>query len=532
MNGRINFIMLAGMLSIGMASQGFSSDLLQEQKLAMLTQPTQPKPPSFPEQSNTFDVQLINWIKNNVSAETGLPLSFDISEQSKPGIYERMGKADSVDGIIERVIVEEGLVVYDGAVGQIVLTMIGGRDNLTRAFLPVKVYWEGHLGELANLRAGFPQNLFIYDPDNPQAVSSDVNAKGRRGFVFRIINANGKYNTADPLDGKRHVENFPTWPTVHWEDWKPVAGENAWIVMAALHLYHKKYFDPFRNRYIPNPQAVELKLAEEIARAALLLQSETGGIRMAPMGTYREGEDRHSGEWWYRQISTENNLSWYAAFRMLYQITGKNEYREALKGIELYLHTVYNEEGRYFYQGMHEEDGRWLANDEHFALDVQTWGIAVLGAEKIDQWLGDGAAYRIWQTAKTSSGVRDTSGNLLGVGFSCEKDRVSVEWTAGAILAAMELKHFYAVSHPEWARETLADAGEMRRGIEGLRRNLDPSTAAYSYSSRRGWIPFGWNSHDPEVLSLASTGWVVFVDHGFNPFFLSQTARPVLSLRP
>lgn len=253
---------------------------------------------------------------------------------------------------------------------------------------------------------------------------------------------------------------------------------------------------------------------------------------MAPLGTYREGEGQHSGEWWYRQISTENNISWYAAFRMLYQITGKTEYREALQGIELYFHTVYNAEGNYFYQGMHEENGRWFANDEHFALDVQTWGIAALGAEKIDQWLGDGAAYRIWQTAKESSGVRDSDGNLSGVGFSCEKDRVSVEWTAGAILAAMELKRYYEGSHPEWAKKTWTDARQMRRGIEGLRRNLDKSMAAYSYSSRRGWIPFGWNSHDPEVLSLASTGWVVFVDNGFNPFFLSQTIRPALSLRP
>jgi len=56
--------------------------------------------------------------------------------------------------------------------------------------------------------------------------------------------------------------------------------------------------------------------------------------------------------------------------------------------------------------------------------------------------------------------------------------------------------------------------------MDSLLFNITQDLSAYSYSSRRGDIPFGWNSHDPQVMSVASTGWMIFVDAGFNPFRL------------
>jgi hypothetical protein len=469
------------------------------------------------------DEKLVNWIKANISEKTSLPFSFQIPAELKPRTYRNMGTPDSVAGIIERMIVAEGLDVYDGAVGQIVLTMLGGRENLLLAYLPVEVYWQGRLGELSNIRAGYPVNQFIYDPQQPEAVSSDPEAKGRRGFVFRIINANGRYRMRDPLDGKTSVENFPNWPTLHWEDWKPVAGENAWVVLAALHLYQKKYYDPLADRYSPVINTAELLLAEEVARAALFLQAKNGGIRMAPLGTYRENEgaDQPEGTWWYHQISSENNISWYAALRMLHALTGKEIYREAVDGIERYFQQVWDPQRKVFYQGLHFDGHGWQPNDGHFALDVQTWGILAFGPEKIDGWFGEGTAFQIWQKAKELSALRDAQGNLLGVGYTVEHDRISVEWTAGAILAVKRLAQYYREAHPNWAKELFKDARDMRYGIDRLRKELSETQAAYAYSSRRGWIPFGWFSHVPEVLSLASTGWVIFADNQFNPFELN-----------
>jgi len=471
------------------------------------------------------DQKLINWIKSNISRETLLPLSFDIVEEQKDDVYARMGEPNEVSDIIERMIVEEGLVIYDGAVAQIVLAMLGGQGNIELASVPIETYWEGQVGDLNNIRAGYPINEFIYDPDNPESVSSNLSEKGKRGFIFRIINANGHYNTEDPLDGKTLFEGFPNWPTVHWEDWKPVAGENAWVAMAALHIYHNKYYDASTQSYKNDNNAIELQLAEELARAALILQAENGGIRMAPLGTYRNPADcatpeEEEGAWWYHQISGENNISWYSAFRMLYEVTKKEVYKKAMEDIEFYFQESFNDRENYFYQGMHFINGAWKPNDEHFALDVQTWALTAFGPEKIDSWFGEGTSFAIWRTAKSLSGVHDAEGNLLGVGYIHEHDRLSVEWTAGAIFAARRLSHYYETINDEWSYKARYDAFTMRRGVEVLRSELSDTCAAYSYSSKRGWIPFGWFSHDPEVLSLSSTGWILFVDSHYNPFFL------------
>ncbi len=481
---------------------------------------------SFAQIPLSEEQKLIRWIKNNVSGNTQLPLSFQIPDQYKPPIYANMGEANSINGIIERVIVEEGLVIYDGAVGQIALTILGSTENLQYAYRPLEIYWQGRVGDLSNIRAGYPGNSFIYNPNNPFAVSSDLQAFGQRGFIFRIINAHGRYNTFDPLDGKIEFKGFPTWPTVHWEDWKPVAGENAWVVLAALHLFHKKYFNSTYQFYDHISDALELRLAEELARAAILLQAENGGIRMAPIGTYSPdekgsaaGEPNHT--WWYHQISTENNISWYAAFRMLYEITQNAIYKQAMDKIEYYFKEVWNKEG-YFFQGMCFKNQQWEANTENFATDVQTWGIAALGPHRIDEWFGPGAAYQMWRTAKIRSGSWDDQGRLVGVGYTDEHDRVSVEWTAGAILAAREIASYYQKDHLRWAEEALKDSQQMREGVKFLKRELSEDQTAYAYSSKRDWIPFGWNSHQPEVLSLASSAWVALVDAKINPFYLNK----------
>ncbi len=522
---------------------------------------------AFPQEreSSRLDVDkhLVTWIRSHKSPETGHPLSFGISGPDRDEVLKRMGDKDSITGIIERMIVQEGTSVYDTAVWQIALTALGGEEDLRSASVPIESYWRGSLRHLSNIRAGRGGGQhFIYDEDNPDAVSSDLKQLGRRGFVFRILNAHGDYLTRDPLDGKQQFQGFPNWPEIHWEDWKPIAGENAWIVIAAMQLYHHKYYRPQDDRYEPPPNPVELSLSREIARAAIHLQAKNGAVRMAPIGTYffslddisgrtaaevaaelddkalasKAAYERHIREfgrdhamrnsvhttWYYNEISTENNLSWYTAFKLLYDVTDDSEYRLAMMRIERYLKSVWNDADHYFYQGVHYADGWWQPNTEHFATDVQTWAICKLGPELIDRWFGEGSAYRMWQTTKEYAGIYDSGDILRGVGYTREKQRMSVEWTVGAIYAMEELIRYYRDSHPEWSRAAAQEAVQMREGVERYRRRVSDEEAAYSYSSRRGWIPFGWFSHDKEVLSLVSTCWVVLYDAGFNPFRLRR----------
>jgi len=493
-----------------------------------------------------FDPQLLQWMRTDVSAPTGMPFSFEVRGDKKE-IYGRMGPAMSTTGIIERTIVDQGISIYDTALWQIALSATDAPEDLAMAGKPVEHYWQGNLNDFNNIRSGSGGQIFVYDPASPELVTSSLSQQGRRGFIFRIMNANGRYLSSDPLDGKASYEYFPNNPRIHWEDWKPIAGENAWVVMAALHLLMKK---PTEER----AEAVELRLAEELARAAIILQAGNGGVRMAPLGTYfhlldippglsdaqiaqrlddqakdvnRQKLEAPAGalrefpayhRWYYDEIATENNISWYAAFRMLYQVTGKDEYHQSMARIEEYFKSVWDADNGVFYQGAHFTDGAWVSNFDPFAADVQNWSLVVIGPAKIDAWFGEGAAYGIWKATKEFSGVADEQGKLQGVGFTKENDRLSIEWTCGAILGTEKLADYYASSHPSWAQDIEADIQSMRSGIEAYRFKMRDNEAAYSYSSRRGWIPFGWYSHEPGILSLASTAWVFLIDAHINPF--------------
>jgi len=472
-----------------------------------------------------FDPHLLNWLKFNTSPITHLPYSFYIPDKYKPAVYRHMESEGAVQGTIERMITHEGMDIYDGAVFQIVLSLAGGPENLRQASVADNYYWQGSLGDTWNIRAGYPINTYIYDPQHPERVSSDNGQLGQRGFIFRIIDADGNFLVKDPLDGKENMAGFPEYTRLHWVDWKPVAGENAWVVMGAMQLYHKKYYNPEHQVYAQHPDSTELKLSRELARAAMILQSDIGGIRMAPLGTNRnliadERKDFTTTNWWYNHISTENNISWYAAFRMLYRVTGEPQYKQAMDNIQRYLRFVWNDKAGYFYQGAYFANGQWQVASGNFALDVQSWSIACLGPKTLDAWFGEGTAWRIWQAGRAHSGVFDKKGNVIGVGFTDEHDRISVEWSGGAMIALGELADYYKGNDPSRFVQALADKFAMRMSMDSLLYNISQNLAAYSYSSRRGVIPFGWNSHDPQVMSVASTGWMIFVDAGFNPFRL------------
>ncbi|MCR4337812.1 MAG: hypothetical protein NUV91_08420 [Candidatus Omnitrophica bacterium] len=505
--------------------------------------------------SQASDSRLLNWIRENRSFKTQMPFSFQIPND-RQDLYKEMGQVDHVEGIIERHIVREGIVIYDAALWQIVLTRLGQKTDLKLAETPTKIYWDGHLGDLSNVRAGYPDQPYIYDMADPMRVSSHLSQKGQRGFIFRILNANGRYQASDPLDEKTHLDGFPNGDQLHWEDWKPIAGENAWVVIGALHLYHQKYFNLNRGEYVAPRNTIELKLAEELARAAMILQAENGGIRMAPLGTFYNPYVDENGQltitheerltllpdlsgskivelvlgkqpppekysWHYYEISTENTLSWHAAFRMLYRITRKIEYQQAMERIEGYLRDVWNEKENVLDQGMHFTDGKWQPNQKYFATDVQYLALMVIGPSRLERWFGGGAPLKIWQATKKKSGVFER-GILLGLGYTQEHDRISLEWTAASLLALDMLRDHYRTSQPQLVKEIHKDRDSMRQAMEKYRYQVDEDESAYSYSSRRGWIPFGWFSHDPEVLSLASTCWVLLVDEGVNPLVLEK----------
>jgi hypothetical protein len=191
-----------------------------------------------------------------------------------------------------------------------------------------------------------------------------------------------------------------------------------------------------------------------------------------------------------------------------------------------------------------------------FAVDCQTWGMNVLGADWIDGIWGEGAAYAIWQKTKAYGGYFTSNSPVLrGVGFSDVNNTsnavCTAEWTFGAILMCRTLaRDYWEMGRPDLARSLALDAETMRAGVEelkvavsnittvttsagsGSRFTFDETWATwgspaqtnvttgtgYLYANKRYEIPFGWWANP--LPSLASTAWAVMTDRDFDPFIL------------
>jgi hypothetical protein len=110
---------------------------------------------------------------------------------------------------------------------------------------------------------------------------------------------------------------------------------------------------------------------------------------------------------------------------------------------------------------------------------------------------------------------------------------VTVEWTAGALTAAKQMKAVYGAAHPDWAQSLQKDIDSMRAHAETLKvvRN---GVTAYAYSSAYGETGHGWRAAG-KMPSTASTGWMAMVDAEFNPFFIggkSTAAAPAATTAP
>ncbi len=446
----------------------------------------------------------LNWLNGNRSKKTGLPFSFYIPEMNKEQIL-KLAKNSA-----QRIIWDKGVVIYDSSLAQMFWALQGDMSIADRI---TNNWWKDRLGVWQGMRAfydGTPAHPFIYRNKRGKDISSWI--KGKRGFMMRIVHGDGAWPAQDPLTKQKQ----------EWKDWQPIAGDNAWAgVIGPMQVYYKKYGKTYRK------DAKELLLAEEIAKAAMLLQADNGAIRMAPLGTWFEKEQNN--KYLYDTVSIENNLSWYAAFRMLYTITGKNKYRKMMDDIESFLKQMFVPEFKYFYQGTHWNGQSWQKNGQ-FATDCQSWAILALGPAKIDSWFGAGTTYEMLNYMKEKAGAYDAQGQLAGFDFTDYrsyryKPLISYEWSAEALLAFKNAGEYYKKNNVEIKAQVLL------RDVTVLLKNLKKGKVdfnnqrAYPYASGIGdWkerkTGFGWTAPPEQVLSVASTVWMSFAQSNFNPLVL------------
>lgn len=107
-------------------------------KLALATQLTFPLVPEhlFAAAENQDPLQdpLIAWLRYNTFAADGMPRSFEVPKDPEQAriFWESIGD-DTITGVMERMSINDGLSLYDGAVWQIALAAAGGVENLEAA---------------------------------------------------------------------------------------------------------------------------------------------------------------------------------------------------------------------------------------------------------------------------------------------------------------------------------------------------------------------------------------------------------------
>lgn len=486
---------------------------------------------------------------------------------------------------IERTDVKYGTNIYDAATWQIALGL-AAKNNLIDA-QTAKGLIRHELNNITLCESVTPgdgkpcnraTNGFQYGYNKPITDPTDA-------FTYRMLANLASDNDPffgfflkDPFVGTSYESGLtmsydpakvnPKYPASYftnvstWSDWKPIAGENAWAQMIG----------PLQASFLTHDGnvlsgSVSLKNAVATLTAFSYMQSGIGAFYYAPGGSLGNTGPIPQGE-----ISLENNFSILGGLQVLNGALNKIVLKtpDQLKAIKL-IHTMLyggtTENGvatigllSFFYNGGFDHtngvfytsgtaatptsQSDWTpATGGAMAVDVNTWGIAALGAGTIDNWFGAGTALGIWHNVKQKGGYFNPSGKLMGVGYTLDNassDKImSTEWTAGAINTLNMLIKYYSTPNRGATAADLAqlkqDRIDMQAGIENLRNdkylaaNFDSATPSqnfvtlpasegvgYLYASKRWLIPFGWYANT--LPSLTSNAWIVMNQYSFNPF--------------
>lgn len=501
----------------------------------------------------------------------------------------------------ERVFVHNGANIYDAATWQIAVML--GSVALRLPGPAPDAAWQLASGQNALLAAGHDANAPHFAPGSNRAVSRDglflYNGRAitdpRRAFAYRMQPR--RWLADDPFIDTRHAHWIRTTALpagnpdyragkVSWSDWKPFTGENAWaFLIGPLQAAHIHYVRQRRLAYVPYREPA-VQAALELLPTFAAMQAPIGGVHYAPSGTLRNRLDEPVDP---REIVVENTVSLYAGLRILegtlraqlrhdptlgaddrraieraLALTGvmihggQNPDAAPTAGLLAFLRDHAWRDGEFLQGGLAQEPAQgnaWLPTTSPRAVDANTWGVAALGADTIDDWFGFGAAMRNWQQVKRwggygegdalwGVGYSELDGNGRDAGGSYRAGILSSEWTAGAIVMVRSLAAHYArvetgsprrAEAQRYVDELRRDEQAMLAGIARLRLDAylatpfagkppdlarllghDAATLPYVYASRRYAIPFGWYANP--LPSTCATAWVLMLAAGFDPF--------------
>ncbi|MBW4464906.1 MAG: hypothetical protein KME07_05635 [Pegethrix bostrychoides GSE-TBD4-15B] len=501
------------------------------------------------------------WAKQNGQDCTVSIQDFGDGTDQHP-YYRNGGTSPGSQLQIERVNACLGTDIYDAACWQIALALIADRG--LQGFTPSQIFT---LVSFSTQRLLSSVKAVRANTDNFQYGYQQTINDPREAYALRLIGKD--YWAQDPLwdtDYEHYISHWPpcdrTKPgTISWADWKPITGENAWAFLIGP--LQADYFQFKAQGYIPF-QSDSIQNALYILYAFQSMQCAIGSLYYAPGGSEGNVGPIPQGE-----ISVENNASFLAGLIIFKHILeailskdgsltsddqakvkaainlisimiwgGKLPSGQTAGLLKFFQTNAWNAAAGIFYQGGTYNNGVWTPSTSSNAVDVNTWGLTVLGPDLLDRWFGAGTSFNIWQSVK-SWGSFSQNGQLWGMGYSNLDNNaiMSAEWTAGAINAVRCLMIYYQ-SDAAKLSSLQADHDAMMENLLNLRtdkyvdagfpdgleahffNDVNPPTGllAFLYASKRYSIPFGWYANP--IPSTTSTSWAIFLHYDYNPFQL------------
>jgi hypothetical protein len=504
---------------------------------------------------------------------------------------------DDQVAIQERALTHIGLNLYDGGVWAVALALSGlselvdvyyrnvlytsttgsndfadGLESIrASSFLSSRDYFYGkdQISDKSLAKVKMPGNMTFVHKKDPKCcgvccqVVADKEIPG--GFFYRMIGPT--YRMWDPFQGSygwqwRAIPAGPnndsttTWNlagVIHWNDWKPITGENVWAAMLApmqtlliKNCTHVRTFSKFEEA----PDEIQFSIT--ILPALKALKSTLGSLYHCPKGAemFPVDEDEKTN------VSNENNFSAYAALKATYFIfdnfykgsdsyldNAKKDIKDLMDGLDQWFQSklmpadingkkVVSQGGHVTFAGSYE----YQKGDQAFAVDCQTWGLLNMGVKRMDGAYGASTAYNIWKATKELSGYYTKEGKLGGVGYTVRSNATNAtkvwsgEWTWGAVFMCKRIGQEYIdAGMSMYGNEMLADAKSMidemgkdakvdEDGVWIEGGGLQQCDGSYLYANARFFIPWGWYANP--IGATSSTGWAVFNDYEYNPFQL------------
>lgn len=522
---------------------------------------------------------------------------FDVYDPFKYTITPPQTSAGALQA--ERVNVHGGTNIYDAATWQIAV-MLGHTINRFSTLNGQDAYALVN-GENSLLRLGYNGNaqeplqnaIRATTKDETFLYNDHVIGSPDQAYAFRMIPRS--WISVDPFVGTQYeslitmtklIKEEPNYRlgNITWTDWKPVTGENAWaFLLGPLQAAYVHFFKSMHYQYIPFKD-LSVQNAISILPTFASMQSRIGGVYYAPEGTLGNQGDKKVNP---HHVSVENNVSLYAGLKILsftlraelaqekslgdadkvriknaLEIIrvmiegGKIADNNPTEGLLAFFKTRAWQGNEFVQAGLAndpKEKDAWVPLTKPKAIDVNTWGIAALGAKQIDQWFGFGASYKNWQQVK-KWGAYGVSNTLWGVGYSDEDGNgmnadgsyrqgvLSSEWTAGAVNMVRNLVAYYQQvsvdsanykKAQEYVQSLKKDEFRMSDALQTLRidnynkANLPGKPAAYQklinqtskpylYASKRYFVPFGWYANP--LPSTCATSWMIMLADRFDPF--------------